>query len=383
MNRLSLEDMLAAEGGPVDLEQLPPGLPKETMMDVSATLTFLANVFVSNLPASEKEVYVVLTQASGLSCRARRVEDGVSVIIVPAGLIGRVRTLCRALLQYWNKETHIKLISSPLDKICEDQWQVPPRLAPLFDHEASGEEFWTGLQELDASLDLDPAFETDVSELMHLGLVFLLSHEFAHIFFRHFDYARHIKQTRPELLPRIRRGLELHADFFAGTWATTIFLAQAGEDADNESLARGFLRQSYAVTAILSMFDAHKKFVGFYDEGDYNHPLIRREVFSYALRKEVSLQGKALLEFWQIHEGQGWTRAVDALADLNLDAMKGKFGKIEEGKLAFPLQALNYGMGASFPVLEEILEQAKELIEEVKAQLTAFNNDPGATETQT
>lgn len=382
VNRLSLQDMVAAEGGPVDLKHPPLGLSPETAVDASVTLAFLAKVFLHNLPAPEKALYVMLTQSSGLSCRARQVEDGVSVIFVPAGLIGRIRALCRALLRYWNKETHISLISSPLDKIPEDQWEVPPRLRPLFDDKLSGQEFWTGLQELDASLDLDPAFEPDVLELMHLGLVFLLAHEFAHVSFRHFDFVKQIRQTQPAQLARIRRGLELHADSFAGTWATAIFLGQISGETDRGSLARGFMRQSYAVTVIMSMFDAHKKFVGFYDEGDYNHPLIRREVCACAMRNQVSLRGKEFMDFWQVQEVEGWKRAVEALTDLNLDSVQGKFGQVTDFTRAASLSALNYGMGASFPILEEMLKEANELIEDVKAQLTAFNKNSSTPETQ-
>jgi hypothetical protein len=212
-------------------------------------------------------------------------------MLVPAGMIARVRTLCRALLRYWNKESRVALLSSPLDNIPEDQWQVPQKLAPLFDQNESGERFWTHLQELDDALDLDSRFDPDVGELMHLGLVFLCCHEFAHVLFRHFEFLQEVTKTKPDQVDRVRRGMELQADSFAGTWATTILLAQVGADADAESVARGFLRQSYVVTAIMGLFDAQKKFVGHYNRGDYNHPLIRREVFGLACKKEISLKG--------------------------------------------------------------------------------------------
>ncbi len=379
MSSLSLEDAVAIEGGPLELGGSLPGLPRGSIAEACATLNFLANVFLGNLQDRECGLYIALTRSAGLACRVRQLGDGVCVILLPAGLVGRLRTLCRTLLRYWNKEKRVLLGNSPLDRIPEDRWQVPPKLAPLFDRNESSEQFWKHLQELDDSLDLDTRFDSDVGELLHLGLVFLLCHEFAHVLFRHFEFLVAIKNTKPQEVDRIRRGLELQADSFAGTWATTIFLAQVGPDSDTESLARGFLRQSYVVTVIMALFDAQKKFVGLYDQGDYNHPLIRREVFAHACRNEVSLRGKDFLDLWQQNELQGWRRAVDALAELNLESMGGKFGEIGKDKLAYPLQALNYGIGASFPVLQKILDEGHALLGEVKSQVAAFNKNFGAS----
>lgn len=375
LSPLSLDDAIAIEGGPLELGSSLPGIPAKAIGDAVATLAFLANVFLNNLEDREDGLFIALTRSSGLACRVRQVSEGASAILVPAGLIGRLRTLCRTLLRFWNKESHVRLMNSPMDKIAEDQWQVPPKLAPLFDSRETGDSFWQHLQELDDSLDLDPRFDPDIPELLHLGLVFLLCHEFAHVLFRHFDFLAAIRQTKPDDAPRIRRGLELHADSFSGTWATTIFFAQLGRDADMDSLARGFLRQSYVVSLILAIFDAQKKFLGFYDNGDYNHPIIRREVFADACRNEAGSRGKEFLDFWTELEMQGWKRAVEALADLNFEAMGGKFGKIDEGKLAYPLQALNYGAGFAFSFMQDLFNDANTLLKDVKDQLREFNKN--------
>ncbi len=379
MSSLTLEDALAIEGGPLELGSSLPALPARTIDEVYTTFAFLIKIFLSSLPDREEGVFIALTRSSGLACRARQLSDGSCVMLVPAGLVARLRTFCRMLLRFWDKEKHVLFASSPLDKIPEDQWQVPPKLVPLFEQRESGEEFWKHLQELDDSLELDPGFDPDVAELMHLGLVFLMCHEFAHVFFRHFEFLQTVKQTRPNEVDRTRRGMELHADSFAGTWATTIFMAQIGNRGDSKSVARGILQQSYIVTVIMALFDAQKKFVGFYDRGDYNHPMIRREVFAEACQNEVSSEGKEFLSFWQDIEMQGWKRAVDAFADLNIEAMEGRFGKIDKGKLAYPLQALNYGMGASFFTLGKTLEEGNALLGELKEQIAAFNKNFGAS----
>jgi hypothetical protein len=378
---LTLEDAVAIEGGSLELGASLPGLPAGTVADVYATLNFLVTVFLNNLKDRDAGLYIALTRSSGLACRVRQLSDGTPIILVPAGLIGRLRTFCRTLLRFWDKEKHVMMASSPLDKIPEDQWQIPPMLVPLFGQSESGDEFWKHLQELDESLDTDPRFDPDVAELLHLGLVFLMCHEFAHVFFRHFEFLQELRQTKPSDVDRMRRGMELHADSFAGTWATTIFWAQLGNESDIKSVARGILRQSYIVTVIMALFDAQKKFVGLYDRGDYNHPMIRREVFADACRNQVSWEGKEILDLWQDIELQGWKRAVDAFADLNLEAMTGKFGKIDKGKLAYPLQALNYGMGASFPTLGKILDEGNALLKELKEQIAAFEKNLGASGT--
>ena len=76
---------------------------------------------------------------------------------------------------------------------------------------------------------------------------------------------------------------------------------------------------------------------------------------------------------------QGWKRAVDALAAMNFEAMDGTFGKIAKGKLAYPVQALNYGAGASFPTLQKILDEGLALLEDLKHQIAAFNKNFGAS----
>jgi len=70
---------------------------------------------------------------------------------------------------------------------------------------------------------------------------------------------------------------------------------------------------------------------------------------------------------------------VDAYTDLNLDVMQGKFGKVDPNKLVAPLQALTYGMGASFGSLQKIFAEGDELLEDIKAQIAAFNKNFGAS----
>jgi hypothetical protein len=59
--------------------------------------------------------------------------------------------------------------------------------------------------------------------------------------------------------------------------------------------------------------------------------------------------------------------------------MQGKFGEIDKDKLAYPLQALNYGAGAAFFTLQKILDEGNALLEEVKEQIAAFNKNFGAS----
>ena len=58
-----------------------------------------------------------------------------------------------------------------------------------------------------------------------------------------------------------------------------------------------------------------------------------------------------------------------------------KFGEIDKNMHAVPLQALNYGMGASFPILQKILEEDTALLDELRPQITAFNQNFGASAT--
>lgn len=70
-------------------------------------------------------------------------------------------------------------------------------------------DFWRKLTDLDDSIGARPDFEWDVQELVHLSLVFVLAHEFAHILHGHLDLLDDLKSKKlPISQDRLRRGIE-------------------------------------------------------------------------------------------------------------------------------------------------------------------------------
>lgn len=381
MSPLRLDDVIAIGGGRLDSEDVPAAIPPATLAAVQATLGFMQCVFAAERPNDHCHVRIILTRSDALACRVFQLVDKSCVILVPCGLVGRLRTLSRLLLRYWNRGSDAAFANSPLDEIPPEAWEVPPALSPLFDPKETGEPFWQHLQTLDATLDvdLDPLTAVDVGELMHLGLVFLLFHEWAHVRFRHFAFLEHVSQADPDQINLVRRGLELHADYISGNWAAMLFLHQVGPDVGAETLFRGFMRQSYVWTLLMGIFDSHKKFVGIYQHGDYNHPLIRLEIIRKGAYDYMRMNAAGQTALWHRAELEGWTRAIHAFWDLNVEALSGKFGDLPGGALAYPLQALNYGIGAAAPILQRILNEALQVLERVSNGLQQFNETLGAS----
>lgn len=381
MNTLSLADTLAMTGGTVDAENCPKVIPPQQYLELLHTMERLGARYDEVMKKVGKQwpCFLALIHSPGFSCKVRRVKEGYA-ILVPLGVPARVRVLSKLLIQYWNRERRVHIIRSPLDEVTWDAAAIPPMLKPIFSEDFDDEEFWQQLEALDESIDIQSIQENDAYELAHLAMVYLISHEFTHIYHDHFDLLENPKQADPDLSEtELMRGIETDADDGASALSMLILKEDvdlAAAQGQPVQMELGWLRLTYAVTMIYAISDSHQKYFGAYKGGPYEHPMARCELFFSGVRRAMSTSTAEAKELWTVNSTEGWRRCIWALNDLTMDAMSGKFGQIPEGVPQSPLHTLLYG-AANVSLGERVMlddcKKATELMYKVRKLLPLFN----------
>ncbi|MBI4277568.1 MAG: hypothetical protein HY660_03845 [Armatimonadetes bacterium] len=386
MTPLTLHDAIAIAGGLATAENCPGVIPLDHFAQLGATTASVGQHFDQVLVRAKRrhQGAIALTMSPSFSCQVRPLGDDRFVLLVPLGMPARTRVLARLLLRYWGRERGVRVIRSALDDVPGDADAVPPLLKPVFLEDFEPDTFWERLRELDASIDTDPRTEPDVLELVHLALVYLLSHEFTHVLHGHFDLLERVRSGEVDLTrDDVRRGIELDADDGAAALSMLILkddvdrAVAAGQR--GQSQAVGWLRLSYVVTMLFAITDAHRKFLGAYERGAYNHPMVRCEFFLEAAGRSLDAP-KRVRDTWLANSTEGWKRCVQALDDLNLDALRGDFGKLPEGVHPAPLHTLLYSatpVGVTDRATLETLIEAHRLVHRIREHLPIFRKSPG------
>ena len=305
MNDLTLEDAINLAGGPVTEENYPAIMPIDQLYETYSTLRSIASHFEHICAKMQLQYFVTiaLIMSPSFSCRVRTISNGF-VIFLPLGFIERIRVFSLLLLGYWGKEKPFRFIRSILDKGPADAEAIPPNLRPIFLDDFDSEELWQQLNILDKSLDchfdekVRKLFQEDVKELVHLSIVYILSHEFAHVIYGHLDLLKH-SQTKNVGLSNteISRGIETDADIGATQISLQILTGdchRAKKERKPVKLELGCLRLAYTVTMLFAMTDTHKKYLGTYDESAYNHPMVRCELFHYVAEHSINADKNTL-----------------------------------------------------------------------------------------
>jgi len=362
----------------VTLGSCPPVIPQDQLAEINDTIAFLGYFYDVILDDLDRkgEAVIALTHSPAFSCRVRPLGSGKYVILVPLGMPARARVLVRLLLRYWGRESRILVTQSSLDNLPGGGKAVPKLLHPIFSDDQDFENYWEAIYELDNVVEADQRTESDVRELVHLSLVYLISHEFTHVLHGHFDMPQRPRSENIGLSQdEILRGLELDAD--DGATAMAMKVIQEGVELHTsagrqEDITLGWLRLSYVATMLFGIFDAQRKYLGAYDEGQYNHPLVRREIFSGAILRCLDAP-EPIRDILRQCENEGWQRCVFAFNDLTLDAMQGVFGDYPEGYISAPLQSLLYGRsGAAKRVESDLIREASTLLYRVRRLLPIF-----------
>jgi hypothetical protein len=389
MNLADVEETADLHGGLLTIGNCPAAIPSEVFALLSSSTARIGQAFDRILRQANAHLQhtIVLTRANSFSCRVKAIGNDGFLILVPAGMPARVRVLSRLLLSYWHQESAVRLFQSPLDNVQWSRDNVPPLLQPLFLEEDSLD-WWGRLQALDETIKLDPAFDPDVLELVHVALLFLLSHEFTHVLHGHFDLLKRAQNETLSLsVPELRRGIEIDADDGAAAVAMLILKQDVDEGiaaGRDVKLERGWLRLAYAVTTVFAISDTHRRFFGGYDDGAYNHPMVRCELFFDAVLR--SLDGpETWRETWHQESTEGWKRAVLALENVGIDAVKAKFGHRPKGAPAAPLHTLSYSVTPFGPTNMEIARKSRaahELMWKVREHLPIFKEAAAARAAQ-
>jgi hypothetical protein len=370
----NLDEIIIESGGSVIQTSCPAVIPQALLSMVNVWIPTIQEFF--NKIQIDDEVVIALVNSPGFCCRVRCLKQNKYVILVPLGMIARIRVLSRLLMRYWKKESRTQIINSPLDNISWHKEGIPKLLKPIFLDDTDFDSYWDEIYELDKTIDIDQQFDGRVNELVFLSLVYLTSHEFTHILHGHFDLLDRLQRENFEISKEeIQRGLELDADDGA-TAVSMEFLLSMEELVliwrQEEPNYLNIFWLSYAVTMLLGVFDAHNKYLGSYDKGSYNHPLIRRELFSISMLKCIDAS-ESIKEHIKFLEFDGWQKCFFAFNDLTLDAMNGMFGKVSEDYQA-PLHTLLYGTpwGAAHRVEFDLIREALKLQEQVRTLLPIF-----------
>lgn len=345
MNMRDFEQALNLTGEPVTLKNCPAVIPKSQLEEVFDTLKVLGtsyNVIIQDSGMDDVGM-IALIDSPNFSCRVERIENGGYFIFVPLGMVARIRVLARLLLRYWECENNIVIRKAPPDRLPREDKPVPELLQPIFSDNPDLNTFWKDIYKLDKRLKDAKPYEEDVRELVHLALVYLISHEFTHIWHRHFklleqQHNENAKLSRDDIL----RGLELDADDGAARVAMLIMhelvdqYHKAGRELD---LSLGWLRFSYVTTMIYGIFDAQRPHLSTYDKGSYNHPVVRREAFFGTMLScvEASKDEKEMLQY---AEYEGWKRCIFAFNSITQEAIKGMYGDYPEGFFLSTLEML-------------------------------------------
>lgn len=374
-HNLHLEN-LSLYGGLALADNLPPVLTRREFESICDSLFLSESVFNAFLVDEEegRSVNIFPVKSTSLACAIRPTKNHGATIVVPLGAITRIHILARLLLQYWNKSKYINIINSPLDDIPEEKWFIPEKLRPLFGEYSPSDTqaFWRDLEQLNSEIELPSGFDTDVAELLHLGVVHLVAHEFAHFWLKHFELLQadlSVEELRKFGMSQIEleKGVELHADALAGKLSMLILCSQVknafGGD-DGNAFARGFLRLSYVITLLFSLYDPRRKYLRAYDQDRYIHPLVRRHLVIESANHELysSVEFSKWLELWNKNELHGWIECMYALNDLNVDCMSGKYGSLEGHQFTFPVHIT---LGGSFtaPFIDRMVKESKDLVD--------------------
>jgi hypothetical protein len=375
---MNLEDAMNLYGGPLTLNDFPAIIPPRAALSILGTLSLLIKNYEALFPryGFEGSIVIALTNSPGFSCRVRVLDDGTYAILVPVGMPARVRSLARLLLRHWGQESKVMLLRSLRDNIFDQDKTIPPLLQPIMLIDPEYDNFWDQLADLEKAAALDARFEPDLLELVHLALLYLVSHEISHVLNGHFALNERAKNEDLGLTPQeIRRGIELDADDNAA--AVTMYImhhdiAEARKAGRDEHYATGWLRLGYVVTLLFGMYDAQRKYLFAYDTNEYNHPVVRCELFIQGAVRSFDGPEDARQELEETLS-QGWKNCVFAFNDLNLDAMQGLFGKLPEGADLAPLHALIYAQTDTMAI-GRLLEDSNELLRKTRALLPIYQN---------
>ena len=322
--------------------------------------------------AGSEPVSIVLTRSPSLALRTRPVDDGSIVVLVPIGLIVRIRVLATLLLGYPDDGFKIKVAASLLDDAPDGGWEIATRLGPVFGEYLDDGDHWQRLAGLIGAQARDADLDAALVNTTWASVTLVVLHELAHVMRGHLDALRRFDagQLGPAVTlehSQFRRGLELDADVSGAELFMSLLQVTEGERLTEPEYRSGvFFWTGFASTLLFGMYDTRRKTLGLYGNGLYPHPLIRHQIWGMASDRIVSQIMPEWFSDWQQAVRQGWTRCVEAFWSLDVDVFRGKFSDPpQQGFRCAPVTALHYSMFDA-PFNEEQIQREIRLFESVQ-----------------
>ncbi|MET7369880.1 hypothetical protein ABZS61_29225 [Streptomyces sp. NPDC005566] len=348
---MRLSDAVGLAGGEARPELLAEVLTRAGSLAVQRSLDVLRFDAEATSPDG-RPASVVVVNSNSMVCRARRLDGGDSVVVIPLGILARARALARRLLHLLSRSSVTDVvIGNVIDR--RPDWELAPGLVPLFGEQTDqdGEQCWSALKAFDAESPEDETRDSIADDIMELSLHYLVGHELAHLYGRHdrlLALALALAQAGDRLVPPdlslsdLRRGLEVHADLMAAMTVAHRLLPFVMHSDERGTL---IARQFFAVAMLFGMYDTHRKSLTAYEHGRYPHPVIRFELTHCVTLDVVGKVAPEFLETARKNALAGWAESDRGMSAMEIDCVRGHFGWPSQGDTTrfVPVTTLKYG----------------------------------------
>jgi hypothetical protein len=291
-----IEEAWARLGGIVDSSTLPESVNPPLLSDLRLRLDR-----ISAWIANSCQIKFDVTTLTGLRVTAIPDVAGSHICGIPIGLILRLEILYRVLsLEDGSERTQFVDGDYYGDapefiKKKRNEFPYPEPFASLANYKLTRAAFWKRYGEL--VIEYGPSnsaaqfltSELAISQritLVELAATFLALHESAHIARKH-----RLVLERSGNDPEILRGAEVDADMYAGYLVASATLNEVysrGGDVTVKMLCDGAFSVTFAVTALLGLFDLDKLAVNEYTLDDYRHPTARLSIVAKGMTSGFS-----------------------------------------------------------------------------------------------
>lgn len=128
-----------------------------------------------------ERISAVLTRSPTLALRMRPLDDGSVVLLVPIGIIVRIRLLAALLLIYPDRDYVMRIVAPLTDDRPESDWELPPRLRPIFGEFIDDDHHWQLLGRFASEWAPEPELNLTLREVTWSAMTYAVMHEVAHV----------------------------------------------------------------------------------------------------------------------------------------------------------------------------------------------------------
>lgn len=340
MSGSNLEETLELFGGPLSSERLLRILPDWAVDELQGWIQVAGDRTARILEANDcPNVHIYATNATWTGVRLSPLRDGDMLVTLPVGLLVRLWTAYRLLLEYEMHEAPTMRLVASLEDSPDPNRPTPPRLRPLLRDVDDVEGWWTQMESLDRSVP-SHGRDNDAAQLMFTSLETVLNHEVSHILRGHLEI-RSAHNGSQEFgitgAMNVERALEIDADLYGG-----LLLGASRRHQWGAELTNSLTGATISISGLLALFDA--KYLRVFDDfesASYYHPKIRRGAYVGGITMSFSEEDQDSVRA-SLNEGILWFDR--AMGQFEMDAFTGGFGQWPKGAGAPIINPLRMGL---------------------------------------